>query len=353
MSKVIRLKDRRSSLEEIHDQAGIYLAQLERGATDAEREAIEAWLRKDPRHRETFLHMASLWDEMSLLSGLAAAFPLEDYKPLAGARRLRWVASAACLVLVAGLVLWAWRDGSPSGTPTEMALASQYETAVGEQSMVALPDGSRIILNTATHIAVDYSAASRNVVLARGEAYFMVEPVPDRPFRVYASDQLLEVVGTTFTLRRIEGEGMQVMVREGQVDLHRIQWPGTFPAVPEDIDPLLPAQSLSLTAGDRAVAGDSVKEWDTTELAPDTMDNRLAWTRGRLIFAGESLARVLTEMTRYTTVILDADTEILELPVEGTFRVGDIEGLLAVMRREYNIEGTRFGSEYLRLHLAE
>lgn len=355
MSKVIRLQNRRNTLEAIHDQAGIYLAQLERGATDAEREAIEAWLREDPRHRETFLHMARLWDEMSLLSGLSEAFPLAGHRAIDGTRRLRRVASAACLVLVAGLVLWAWQDGLP-GWPTssiEVAHAKQYETAVGEQSRVTLPDGSRVLLNTATLIGVDYTAALRNVVLGRGEAYFMVEPGSDRPFRVYAGDQLMEVVGTAFTVRRIEGEGMEVMVREGRVDLNRIRRSEPFPAVPEDIEPLLPAQGLSLTTGDMAIAGDSREEWDTTGLGPEAVTNRLAWTRGQLIFTGEPLARVLTEMTRYTHTILDADTAILDLPVEGTFRVGDIEGLLAAMREEYNIKGTRVGSEYLRLHLAE
>ena len=357
MSKVTRLRTRRGSPEAIHDQAGIYLAQLERGASDAEREVIELWLSESPQHRSVFLQMARLWDEMSLLSGLAAVFPLDDYeRPRTAAPAWRWVASAACLVLVAGLSLWIGLDGLPwlsSDSATELAYEAQHETVVGEQSNVTLPDGSTIILNTASHINVLYTPEARNVLLSSGEAYFTVEADAERPFRVYAGDQLVEVSGTAFTVQRLDNNGLEVMVRDGRVEVHRIQRSDNFPAVPDDIGPLLPTQVLSLTAGDMATVADSLQDMEITWIRQETIEQALAWTRGRLVFTDKSLALVLTEMARYTTVILDADTSILDMTVQGEFATGDIEGLLSVMRNQYHIEATRMGSGYIRLHPAE
>lgn len=357
MSKVTRLEDRRESSEAIYDQAGIYLAQLERGASDAEQEIIERWLSESLQHRRVFLHMAKLWDEMSLLSGLAAVFPLDDYKQTrAAAATWRWLASAVCLVLVAGLTLWAWRDGLPwlsADAATALVYEAQHETVVGEQSEVALPDGSTIMLNTASHINVVYTPEARNVMLSRGEAYFNVEADAERPFRVYAGDQLVEVSGTAFTVQRLDNDGLEVMVRTGRVEVHRIQRSHNFPLVPDDIGPLLPTQGFSLTTGDMATVPDSLQDMEIAWIRQETIEQALAWTRGRLVFADKSLALVLTEMARYTTVILDADNSILDMRVQGEFATGDIDGLLSVMRNQYDIEATRMGSGYIRLHPAE
>lgn len=357
MSNVIRLRNRHKTLEEIRDESGVHLARLERGATEAERKAIEEWLREDPRHGEVFLHMAKLWDEMSLLAGLGDVFPLEAReRRRAGAGRMRWASLAACLVLVAGLVIWAVGDG-PRWLPARETgqYQAHHETAVGDQSTVNLPDGTAIILNTDTVLDVAFTRGARNVFLQGGEAFFTVEPDSGRPFRVYAGDRVVEVVGTAFLVRHDGTDDAQVIVREGRINFHRVRQPQTPQDVPDDIDALLLRdETVSLVAGDVLdIDQDNLRGVVRQRIEQAAMESKLAWMRGMLVFEGETLQTVLREVSRYTTVTLEADAAIRDIEVQGYFRAGDIDGLLVAMKRNFNIEATRVDAAHIRLHPEE
>jgi transmembrane sensor len=56
-------------------------------------------------------------------------------------------------------------------------------TGVGEIREVALPDGSRMVLNSTSRVEVAYTPERRLLVLAR-EAFFDVAHNPQRPFDV-------------------------------------------------------------------------------------------------------------------------------------------------------------------------
>jgi transmembrane sensor len=72
------------------------------------------------------------------------------------------------------------------------------------------------------------------------------------------------------------------------------------------------------------------------------MDARLAWQRGMLIFQGETLEVVLSEIDRYTnTDFLLADDSLRSVRIGGYFRAGDIDGLLIALRENFNIDSRR------------
>ncbi len=63
--------------------------------------------------------------------------------------------------------------------------ADWHETARGSRSVVHLPDGSSIEVNTDSRVGVSYSATGRNVTLEKGEALFEVgHDALLRPFTV-------------------------------------------------------------------------------------------------------------------------------------------------------------------------
>ena len=106
-----------------------------------------------------------LWNSPPLSEALArfpAAVP-----PAAARNRLRspgrW-AAAASVLLLAGWILAAsglidrWR--------------ADYTTVAGEQRRIALADGSIVILNTDSALALDFNDDRRGVRLLAGEAYF-------------------------------------------------------------------------------------------------------------------------------------------------------------------------------------
>jgi transmembrane sensor len=78
------------------------------------------------------------------------------------------------------------------------------------------------------------------------------------------------------------------------------------------------------------------------KLEPSEVDSRLAWQRGEVVFQGEPLEQVLTEVSRYTTTrIVIGDDKLRDVRVGGYFKVGDIEGFLASLRENFLIEWQR------------
>src|SRR3546814_12332562 len=64
-----------------------------------------------------------------------------------------------------------------------------------------LADGSKVTLNTATEIRVDYRARERIVRLVRGQALFDVAHAPERPFLVLVAARTVHALRTIFEVR--------------------------------------------------------------------------------------------------------------------------------------------------------
>lgn len=81
------------------------------------------------------------------------------------------------------------------------------ETPKGGVYQVLLPDGSKVWLNSASSISFPsrFSEAERQVSI-KGEVYFEVQKDVERPFRVQAPQQQIEVLGTKFNINAYEDE---------------------------------------------------------------------------------------------------------------------------------------------------
>lgn len=83
---------------------------------------------------------------------------------------------------------------------------------------VVLPDGSSVSLNTGSSLfyRVDgFGTQSREVILV-GEALFNVIPGASLPFKVFVGESVVEVTGTSFAVREIDG-ALKVSVLSGRV----------------------------------------------------------------------------------------------------------------------------------------
>jgi transmembrane sensor len=129
----------------------------------------------------------------------------------------RRLAVAAVLVLGVAVGITAWWSRPIS-----------VQTAAGEQTTVTLPDGSTVQLNGATTMAYArgfsslpwIGAAERRVTL-QGEAFFSVTPA-QRTFRVETPNAVVDVLGTTFSVRsRTRGEmpATEVVLASGRIRL--------------------------------------------------------------------------------------------------------------------------------------
>jgi transmembrane sensor len=356
VTNIVSFTPKKSRSDEVRQQACCWLARLDAGATEADLEALKQWLRESPVHVEAFFAMASAWDQLSVLSELADMFPLEQYSP--STAHTRGLVPKVAAMLVLGILSLFWWQGDLSSSSQQAAVSSAvreiHETLVGEQTTVPLQDGSQLILNTDTRLMVVYTDQARNIFLLRGEAYFSVAKDFDRPFRVYAGKKVVEATGTAFTVQRRQGDILEVLVEQGSVQLSKVELDdheldeASLQHLPANSPPV--ATLMSLQAGETVAAMMQADgEVEKKKVQPDEMEIKLSWRHGMLLFQGDALEKVLEEVSRYTTIRLEADEAIKAIKVQGYFRAGDINGLLFAMRENFHINAVEVDEGHIVL----
>jgi transmembrane sensor len=307
MSHIVRLKTQ----TQIDNEAAVWTWRLDSGTLSAAEQAeLESWLREDVRSRRTFDELRRAWSALDRLSEharpdqrIAAVAPsTRRGRFLNGPRRYWEAAAAAVLILGIGAAIWTARGPG----------AQVMSTAVGQQRHMTLADGSRLMLNTNTLLAVKLTPQRRDVYLRRGEAHFDVVYDASRPFFVHAGDAVIRDVGTQFEVRLNSDKDINVLVNEGQVE---VQGPGV----------------AALTAGEQLfIAGSHLKVISVT---PQQVADDLAWREGAVVFDGEPLSQALAEVGRYTrTRVVLAAPQVASLHISGRFRTNDVAGFFQALQ---------------------
>jgi transmembrane sensor len=203
-------------------------------------------------------------------------------------------------------------------------------TGIGEQRQLVLEDGTRIFLNTATRLAVEYDEHARRVELREGEALFNVARWPDWPFVVSAGSQQVTALGTSFVVRR-DSAKLVVTLVTGKVSVDPVAVP--TPAAAEDMGTAaadsnrssaeatpIATRTVLLTPGQRlTIASGEMPHVDTSSIEEST-----AWRRGQVVLTDRPLADAAEEMNRYSTVrLVVEDPSARRLEVNGLFQAGD------------------------------
>lgn len=292
------------STQSLEDTALDWVVLLNSGkATAADQRAYQQWRALSPEHQTVADEAQALW---AMLGHTPTA---QRHMAPAKPRKAWWPALAASVVLaVAGVAGWQqWP-----------ALNADYHTGVGQQQSVTLADGSKVMLNSASALSVDFTASERTVTLRSGEASF--EPAADaRPFVVRSADEHLQTRSGVFSVRR-DGDTVTLVVSAGQVQFSGAHQPVLVQA----------NQRLQHRAGQPLLAQQPV---DAASLT--------AWQRGKLIFNGRPLGEVIGELERYQHGrIVISDRELAALPVSGVFDLNDPEGLLRALEQRYPLKVT-------------
>jgi transmembrane sensor len=276
-----------------------WLIRLQEAPGDAcLRAAVDAWLAESERHRRAYADMEPLWRQAEEVGALRAARARHP-SPHAGPRpsrhpSRRWIAAAG-LALAASLAVSVAFVSLPT---VRLWLAADHRTGVAELRDVLLEDGSRVILDARSAIAVDYAAGRRSVTLLAGQAFFEVTPAPARPFVVAAGTVAVRVTGTAFDVARSDS-GVAVAVRSGSVTVSE-QGRG-------DVADLTGGQQVRLAPDRAAVRG---------AVSPDDVGS---WRRRRLVVYDRPVRDVVQQIARYTdAVIVFADGRIADQLVTAT-----------------------------------
>lgn len=266
-------------------EAAEWLTQLHDGdAGPKEWEAIECWRASSPAHGRAWQRAESLLGDLRGLPGEPLRATLEQ--PAARRRqllRLLWLPLAPS----AGWL--AWQQLRIDG--------ERWRSATGEQRPLTLADGTRLLLNTATEIAVDFNAQARSIRLLAGEILVTSAPDP-RPLRVVTADGSVRPIGTRFSVRRAGSDDTsRVVVFEGavEVDAH--------------------GRQARVVAGQRL--GFGAQGPGAVESGVGVADE--AWTQGMVVARRMRLADLVAELDRYHPGFLRCHPAVAELRISGTF----------------------------------
>lgn len=285
---------------DVLEQAAAWFVQLDSESVSAEdRQRWRAWRTASAEHERA-------WQRAELLGRKFAAIPprlgiatLQTSKPLGRRRVLQQLA----VVLVVGLLSWTGYQ-----LPER---AADYRTAIGEIKTITLADGTRLTLNTASAVDIEFSDQQRRVQLRSGEV--LIETAPDpapahRPFSVATSQGTVTALGTRFTVRENTAKS-HVAVLEGRVDIQPAQSAGT---------------------GQWLNAGQAADFTATHVTVPQPVNTGAAsWAQGFLQADNLPLCDFVAELARYRTGSLTCDPAIARLHISGAFPLADTDRALA------------------------
>jgi transmembrane sensor len=252
--------------------------------------------------------------------------------------RRRWFWGAGSLAAAAALAIAVVRPGwvaSRAAAPVHRAA-----TPIGGFESVTLADGSVVRLNTATEIAVDFSAHERRVALLRGEASFEVAKDPARPFIVRAGEIDVCAVGTVFNVRQGE-QAIEVLVTEGKVRVEEVV-AGEALTRPSAGEPAKIAAVPLLAAGQRATfvrpTASVAAKASVAEVAPAESARALAWHSREVEFSNEPLDHIAAEFNRYNPHrLVVADPELGQRRFGGKFPANDFAALVRLLELNFGV----------------
>lgn len=334
----------------IDQQAADWFVRLDdrtRALTGREQARWLAWLQRSPRHLESFMNVAELYDRLEgidrdsqfdvtqwLQQRRGEALDIGTRATLAPpqAARLGWrgafhrrtvaLAASVCVAMIAAAAWWV------------LDANERYHTQVGEQRVVQLSDGSQVRLNTQSTIRVAFDDRSRVIELT-GEAAFSVAHDARRPFLVKTHDATTRAVGTRFNVYEDNGR-TRIAVAEGVVVVtpHNVKTDPVKPASPP---------SLTIAAGVvvEAAAGQVAREIDAN------VADAFSWQQHRLIFKDTALGEIVRQFNRYNVVQIDAAPSLsANIQLSGTFDAKQPETLIRYLQGRNDVVIRRDGDRY-------
>ena len=295
-----------------------------------ERRELAAWLEESESHARAFAGMRRLMADSALIeaceenaipplpslrAGTSRPLHTPPARPMLARRQALAAGIAGALALpLAGY--WFMREQAPSA-----AGPLRYASRVGERRKLMLPDGSGLLLDATSRVAVDFSQGTRRILLEQGAARFDVRHDAARPFEVHTPHGTMVALGTSFSVDRL-AQASELRVFSGRVGLD----------VPEQERLEVAAHRWALVNGAAVTSGAfdpaAHPDWQNDWLDADAMP---------LGFAVERLAR-------YSAVPMKiADPKLARLTFSGRFRLDQPEQSLELIGALFGLSPQKRG----------
>lgn len=318
-----------TELDLIHAQAASWITRLQDKSVSLE-DTLEwqRWMAQDERHAHAFQRLDEVWSAAGQITPRAHWWDPPRARP-----RLMLAMAASVVALVAGALLWG-AYGTDGFSLFGSHSGSHLTTAVGENRVERLADGSRITLGGNSQVEVDLTERERRIELTRGEAFFSVAKDRTRPFVVRAGDATVTAVGTEFNVRR-GGDRVAITVVEGSVMVE--PGPGVLPtALLRQFKPKL--RPVAVSAGEQTMVAGAGVETATESRDPAAAT---AWQRGQLAFEREPLRYVLEDVNRYAAKpIVLGDESLGDLQITGTVAGRNLTGWISSLESAFGLDAS-------------
>lgn len=186
---------------------------------------------------------------------------------------------AASITIVLAAYLWLWSDSEMNQGKIDTTELITRSNPKGQKSLITLPDGSKVRLNSNSSLVFDsdYGINNRHVTL-RGEAFFDVKKNANMPFIIRTGQLQTKVLGTSFDVRSYQGEGsIQIVVVSGEVEVS---------------DSL----GTSVLLNPKEVLEYSIYEGNIKRSVCRDFKSAIGWKDGFLVFDNESIDRVVEKI---------------------------------------------------------
>ena len=309
--------------------------------TEAEKEALFAWVNQSEANKAEFDEMKELWElsgdiEEEFDTDISVAWEKvakRTIKKEAKIIRYPWnrqlLRIAAVIFVVVG-AYWLINNG------TQKAEDIVYQTAANEKTQITLPDGSEVWLNENTKITFEEKFDPR-ILRLEGEAFFEVEHLTaNQPFEILSGDTKTTVLGTSFNVRAYaEEQRVEVTVETGKVAFEKVAEKKTEKK----------ENKVLLMAGDSGFFDKVERSIIKEELKNENADS---WKTGQLTFENTELREVKEVLERYFDIKINtSDEKILNCHFTGVYQKPELDQILEVLKFSLNVEIEKEQNEFI------
>jgi len=191
----------------------------------------------------------------------------------------------------------------------EENVGMQIYAPMGSRVSFNLPDGTKGMLNSGSHLDYSVPFTSDRKVKLEGEAWFEVSKDEEHPFEISAGSSVVRVLGTSFNISAYPSEKyIEVVLSSGKVEYQS--------SISEDKVILGPSERLVCNQG----------RIHKSVVDPEKYN---AWTEGKLVFRGDPMAEVARRIERWYNVKINiADKELEKYSFRATFQDDPLEDVL-------------------------
>ena len=322
----------------------LIIKELKGEASPEESQKVDKWINESSENHKLYSELWSAYQLTSpdvdlFISDKEIAWSKIISKILVPRKNGSWIiqlsriAAAAIIFFLIGIAV----QHSFTNKITSDFLA-QYSTMIvpeGQKSMIVLPDGSKVWLNSGSVLKYNSSFNSQNrEVELEGEAFFEVKKDKLRMFRVNTGAVFIEVYGTSFNVKNYKAEkNLEVTVQNGKVGILRDGY---------KLADLTPGKQIEINA-------------ETSEMLLNIAKIEVvtAWKNNELVFDGTPLEEVIRYLERWYGVNITIE-EKMKKKHNYTFKIKTesltelLELLKVITPLQYKINGKNVSIRYTK-----